>query len=306
MKKIIILKALFFLCNSIFTQNINLKGVVLNSQTNQPIIYAVVGLMKENRGVSTDEMGQFELENVNKQDTLLVSCVGFEKQVLSVSEYKEGKIRLMQVAFQLPVLTVKPQLSKNLIVNNFKSQEIKDYMTTKLNDTIAMTQMAQFFENPGEATWFVRELNLVRAKHFPSSENKAKFRLRFYGVDETGKPDGKDICEPILIDNKKNLIQLDITKSNLIIPPKGLFVAVEWIKIKENFIVLNIYKNEKLLKKDYSYKPFIGMTNSKYEMSNVYRLDYRGIWQKNNSYSEKTKFETMEYRKLAISLTLSN
>lgn len=306
MKKIIILNALCYLCNPIFTQNSNLKGVVLNSQTNEPIIYAVVGLMKENRGISTDEMGVFELEDVNNQDTLLVSCVGFEKKILPVSEYKEGKIRLIQVAFQLPVLTVKPQQSKNLIVNEFNAQDIKNFITTKLNDTVAMTQIAQFFENPKGATWFVRELNLVRAQHFPSSENKAKFRIRFYGVEENGKPDGKDICEPVLVDNKKKVINIDLTKSNLIIPPKGLFVAIEWIKIKGNFNLLNIYKDGVFLKKDYSYKPFIGMTLSKYEINSVYRLDYKGIWQENYKYSEKTKLETIEYRKLAISLKLSN
>ncbi len=306
MKKATFITALYFLSIPIFCQNRVLKGMVLNAQNNEPIPFAVVGLIQANKGVSTDEMGQFELENVDNQDTLIVSSLGFKKELIVVSDYKEGKIKLMPVVLELPIVTIKPRKSQKRVVNEFNVKDINHFLTTKMVDTTSMTQLAQYFENPKNATWFVRELKLVRSRYYGTSENdKVKFRLRFYGVDTVGKPDGKDLCEPILLISKKEkLIKLDMAKANLIIPSKGLFVAIEWLKVKENFHEFNYKTLDNKTGKDYNYKPSIGLNLLQNDENLIFRLDYRGVWHQYRYFFKKDG--EGKNRSLAISLTLSD
>ena len=311
MKAVIFLNVLWLISVQAVAQSVNLKGKVVNINTNEPVLYAAVGLINANKGVSTDETGQFELADADKGDTLVVSCVGFKRVLIPVKNVS-SVIQLTPSVLELPVVTVKPSKSKKLLLNEFKRNSIRLFYATQMNDTASMVQLAQYFENPGSATWFVSNLNIARGRYYPKANDKVKFRLRFYGIDEKGRPDVKDICESILLKDKNhNIIKVDLSKYNLIIPPKGLFVAIEWIKTNENFYEFEYLDSNNVKKSSYWYKPSIGMALPKFTNNTVFTLNYKGVWNESKNFNSKRYDSPKEinpngFRKLAISLEIHN
>jgi hypothetical protein len=314
MKKIIFISALCFFSIPLFTQNSTLRGTVVNSQNNEPVIYATVGLIKANKGVSTDEMGHFELENVDSNDTLLISCVGFKILKLPILQVKTEKIRLEQSIIQLKEITVKPKKSKTLLLNDFKSpKDIAVYMSYNKFDDFKQSQVAQHFENPDGTTWFIKEIKIGRkAKNSVYKKENARFRLRFYSIDTKGIPDGKDIYQPILVFDKSNdIIKVDVSDKKMVIPPTGLFVAIEWLKISENYqditFEMPVREADKIVgKKEYNrkyYTPILGMLKSfdKNEKCKVYALDYKNEWSLINC---NFQYKGWGAKNLAIGLTI--
>ena len=84
------LECLLFFCliaTQFFAQT-TIKSRVVNAQNTEGIAYAAVGLVKENIGISTDENGYFELISNEKDDSLMISCVGYLVVKISVSNLK--------------------------------------------------------------------------------------------------------------------------------------------------------------------------------------------------------------------------
>jgi CarboxypepD_reg-like domain len=314
MEKIIFISALCFFSIPLFSQNSTLKGTVVNSQNNEPVIYATVGLIKANKGVSTDEKGQFELENVDSHDTLLISCVGFKILKLPILKVKNERIRLEQSNIQLKEITVKPKKSKILKLNNFKStKDVGVYLSYNTTDDFNQSQMAQPFENPDGTTWFIKEIRIARmATNVKHKKETTKFRVRFYGIDNKGMPDGKDMYQPILVFDKSNdIIKVDVSDKKMGIPPSGLFVAIEWLKIAENYqditFEMPVRKGDKIVgRKEYNRKyftPIVGMLKSfeRNEKCNAYTLDYKNEWALFHCGSPVKEWGV---KNLAISLTI--
>ena len=66
---------LFFSLN-IFSQQI--RGVVFDDETNLPIEYVNVFLNKNNYGVFTNKNGEFFLKDIADNDSIYISCIGYE------------------------------------------------------------------------------------------------------------------------------------------------------------------------------------------------------------------------------------
>ena len=69
---------LLIFCTNLFGQDI--KGVVLDSITKEPLVYANVILQTQQIGVATNYKGVFQINNKNnlENDTLVVSHVGYK------------------------------------------------------------------------------------------------------------------------------------------------------------------------------------------------------------------------------------
>jgi hypothetical protein len=314
MKKIISISTLYFISLPLFSQNSTLKGTVVNSQNNEPIIYATVGLIKANKGVSTDEKGQFEIDNVDTNDTLLISCVGYKIWKLPILQVKTEKIMLEPSIIQLKEVTVKPKKSKTLKLNDYKSsKDIGVYASYNKTDNFNQCQMAQPFENPDGTTWFIKEIKIARrATNSIHKKEETRFRLRFYGIGKDGMPDGKDVYQPVLVFNKSDfIIKIDVSDNKMVIPLTGLFVAIEWLKIPENYqditFEMPVREGEKIVgKKQHSRKyftPIVGMLKSfnKNEKCKICTLDYKNEW---TFYHCGSPVKEWCVKNLAISLTI--
>src|SRR5690606_3978140 len=63
----------------------NIKGTV-NSINGGVVEYAVLQLKNSDKSAYTNEMGQFYIKEINRTDTLTVSCFGFESSEIAMSD----------------------------------------------------------------------------------------------------------------------------------------------------------------------------------------------------------------------------
>ena len=303
MKKTTLISILYFFSIPLFCQNLTLKGTVINAQNNEPISFAAVGLVQANKGISTDEHGVFQLEDVDTKDSLLVSCVGYKRFMAAVKDVKTD-IKLTPSVIELPTVTIKPLKKKELVLNDFSKKDKGYYRSTKLSE---MSQLAQVFENPDGGTWFVKSIKLAQLQWlFLIPKQPSVFKIRFYSVDEKGKPSGIDLCPAELVKSDGSHIEtIYFSEEGLQIPKNGLAIAIEWIKTGNNKYLRKYSEKDKNGKKykreEWHYAPEIGMIKSS-DTRTVFKLNYRNEW----VYDEPLFEKGFKYEKLKLALTLSN
>jgi CarboxypepD_reg-like domain len=276
----------FFSINLLSQSTKDLKGKIIDSKTKEAIPYASVGLIGANEGISSDEKGAFSFTNVHVKDTLIVSCVGYINVKIAVSDFK-SVVELTPIIIELKTLTINPKKSKTIDINGFGKKNMGYDIG---NNVIKLMQIAQFIENPDGKTWYLKEIKIGRRKKTYLGKNqKTQFKVRFYGVDSIGKPNSKDIFESLIVKNEADrVIKINIENKKLVLPRNGLFIAIEWIKIPENYIdetyrtsvIRNGVDVGKETHTDRFYTPMISARKpyEKEKNCRVYELDYKGIW----------------------------
>ena len=85
MKKISILFMLLLGITSLYAQQFNITGTVIDKKLNEPIIGATVQVKGTNNGTVTNLDGEFALKNVAKGSVLNVSYIGYVTQSISLN-----------------------------------------------------------------------------------------------------------------------------------------------------------------------------------------------------------------------------
>ena len=86
MKSNFLLIAFLFLSFMVFGQNLEIKGTVLEADTNSPLPGVNVILKNTTNGVTTDFDGIFSISNIKVGDVLVFSFIGFETKELTVMD----------------------------------------------------------------------------------------------------------------------------------------------------------------------------------------------------------------------------
>ncbi|RPD45653.1 carboxypeptidase-like regulatory domain-containing protein [Hymenobacter sediminis] len=68
-----------------------IEGRILNSQTSEPVPFATLGVPGRGIGTVADEQGRYLLRLPSLTDTLIVTCVGFDRQVVLPSTLTAGQ-----------------------------------------------------------------------------------------------------------------------------------------------------------------------------------------------------------------------
>lgn len=85
MKKISILFMLLLGITTLYAQQLNITGTVIDKKLNEPIIGATVQVKGTNNGSITDMEGKFSLKNVSKGGILTVSYIGYTTQSIPLN-----------------------------------------------------------------------------------------------------------------------------------------------------------------------------------------------------------------------------
>jgi hypothetical protein len=84
-----------------------LNATVLDSSNQQPIPYATVQLNE--KGVITNEDGNFRFtldETIKETDSIIISCIGYERMAKPLSQFKTARISLIPRAIELKEVIV--------------------------------------------------------------------------------------------------------------------------------------------------------------------------------------------------------
>ncbi|GAB3737519.1 hypothetical protein GCM10027594_18240 [Hymenobacter agri] len=234
--------ALFLLAIVPFAQaqKAEIKGVIVDKDTKEPLPFTSVGLKNEQIGALSNEHGQFIVPapTQNTADSLIVVALGYGRRAVLV---KRGvavaslTIELPKRAVALSNVTVKAGKVKNLGLGS-RSDDPGEGMIQGLPGS----QYAFFVKNEKK-----KRLGNVRTVSFYIGENgfpREPFRVRLYKADGNYNAPNTDLLtENVVVSAPQGgqWYTVDLTPYNIIAPEEGFFVAMEWVVSGDKFFTTN-------------------------------------------------------------------
>ena len=234
--------ALFFVAivPSASAQKAEIKGVIVDKDTKEPLHFTSIGLKNEQIGALSNEHGQFVVQapTQNTADSLVVVALGYGRRAVLV---KRGvavaslTIELPKRAVALGNVTVKAGKIKNLGLGS-RSDDPGEGMIQGLPGS----QYAFFVKNEKK-----KRLGNVRTVSFYIGENgfpREPFRVRLYKADGNYNAPNTDLLtENVVVSAPQGgqWYTVDLTPYNIIAPEEGFFVAMEWVVSGDKFFTTN-------------------------------------------------------------------
>ena len=238
----ILLIALFSFTTATFgwAQQVQIKGVIVDKDTKEPLPFTSIGLKNEQVGALSNEHGQFVVPapTQNTADSLVVVALGYGRRAVLV---KRGvavaslTIELPKRAVALGNVTVKAGKIKNLGLGS-RSDDPGEGMIQGLPGS----QYAFFVKNEKK-----KRLGNVRTVSFYIGENgfpREPFRVRLYKADGNYNAPNTDLLtENVVVSAPQGgqWYTVDLTPYNIIAPEEGFFVAMEWVVSGDKFFTTN-------------------------------------------------------------------
>lgn len=238
-----ILLFLLLLPQVVISQNISLSGYVKND-TGNALNYVNVVSFKKTIGTSTDDNGFFTI-TVDRNDSIKFSHIAYISRVIAADNFNSDTIVLKESYKNLQGVIVKGSSSNNnLKVGLFNKNHKSGFKLVPGN------QVAVFIDNPKSKSARIKSITFEVKS---GGECRSVLRLRLLKHSTNNFAPGQDLLtDNYLIDNTKLLKQntVDISKSNVYLPPEGIFVVVEWIGSelncdKKSFPILGANTNTK-------------------------------------------------------------
>lgn len=244
-------------------------GEVVDTKNNQKIAYATIGLIKENTGINADEQGRFQLVSKKiKQDTLIISSVGYETLKIAVDQLPiDGRYLMKDKKKELDNIVVL-QTSTKTTLDRFKTCGSSFYLSNGY-----ISEIAKRFTMP------VKHAYIDKIEICKSADN-AIFRLRIYSMDSISKRPLYDLSDTIIeIKSLRRNVEVDLSAYKIFVPDKDFFVAIEWLKIPYNLSQEKI-KMKGVEKVRDKYSPYLSFPYEKYTKGDMPQTENR-LWQRN-------------------------
>lgn len=292
MKKAVLL--LFLVSCSITAQ---IKGVVKDSVTGNPISYVNIWVENENVGTTSEENGEFTINTTEKSKSLIFSALGFEKKITKVSN--GFTVNLKPTAYQLDEVVVLAQRRETKEIEIGKTKNV----IRQAFDNGPRIDTKFFPYNPAyKKTKFIKQVVIST----DSKIDKAIIKIHFYSVDADGFP-GKELLEKdyiVSVDKGIKKTFFNVTEFNLRMPKNGIFVGFEKLSIEKN-------KTERTITDQATNKTFIQKTYSPFVLYNHVEKDFLftysgGKWNKKTKQNNRGIVEKMMIDEPAINLILTN
>ncbi|MDO9511908.1 MAG: carboxypeptidase-like regulatory domain-containing protein [Bacteroidales bacterium] len=167
--------SLIFICLTLtlFGQNqssrINVQGRILYKETNEPIPYVNILNYRLQNGTISDMKGYFQIFVPNAHDSLIISCIGYKKQIIPLSEkkafytiYLEQNIQLLNaVTITAPDYSYLYDLLMECKKNaSFENRTTKAYYEIKSYSGDTQIELLESFFNADLKGYDLSELEL--------------------------------------------------------------------------------------------------------------------------------------------------
>lgn len=236
MKKFRLLKQyviVFILLLSVTGNSQVLSGIVTDSTTKLPIHLANVTFIEKDKGTYTTQDGKFDLK-VDNENQILISSIGYESQILDISQIKDFKqilsVRLIPSTEKLTEVFITAKKSKYT-----SSRTLGKPKKLKVRTTLPFGyEFASLIKNSKNKKGIVEEvvLNLNKSKDY---DYLATYNIKFYEYNPiTKQPDQWVYHENLIVrpENKTYKLVIDLTDLNISFPENGICVGVEIVNDK--------------------------------------------------------------------------
>jgi hypothetical protein len=286
----------YFISVDLFSQT---EGYIIDIKTNNPVPFANIWVENENTGTTSDKEGVFYFKDDQNNKFLIITSIGYEKHRVKVDS-STPKIFLVPITYMIPEVLVTPIKKKELKVNPYRKSQIHQY-TAPTTPQI----FARFFPFQNDYRNF-RFIKAIRIETL--SKTESIINLRFFKVNQDGQP-GNDLFYGNLIINikkgRRNTIITNFNNTNIQFPTEGLFVAIEYIIVKENEYEYEYFdKESKKKNKVLGYMPMIGTIKT--ETSSNSWVFRNGKWEKDLGKSDDELADETKNHFIAMELTLTN
>lgn len=288
------MKPLIFLFLFTISVKAQVKGVVLDSITKQPIAYAAVAIENTTTGVNTEPDGSFELPETGTHKNLIVSLLGYQTKKVSISNCKT--IFLAPTVNSIETVVIQSKLATSEITVG----ELKKSNYGFGNGGFASIYAKKIVSNPEiEKHPFIKDFTFITR----SSIKNAKINVIFYEIDDNGNASNCYLEQEITVTVKKGKHKntVNVSEYNIKIPSNGLFIGFRTLIIEANKYKYNYTKEgEKNSFKGVLYEPSI----------QGFKSENANVWMLSNNKTKLMDFSNSKHYKkpieLAIKLTLTN
>ncbi|WP_130734821.1 carboxypeptidase-like regulatory domain-containing protein [Flavobacterium sp. J27] len=285
---------LFFLffCHCIcFAQ---IKGIVKDSISSEPIPFVNIWVENEEIGTTSDLDGSFSLHIKDINKNLIFSALGFHKKMIPAKQSEVVFLKATVIELNEVVLLNKKE-TKSIEIGKTPNAILQTFDNGPKIE-------AKFFpyKESYKKTPFIKTVSIQT----DSKIEEATLKIHFYEVTEEGAPGKELLQKDFLVKIKKGILKnkIDISTYNLTISQKGIYVAYEKLMIESNALERkNIDPYTKKEKKQKTYYPHV--LYNYVERESVYSF-YGGKW--NKKVNEQEPQEKLTIFEPAINLTLTN
>jgi hypothetical protein len=231
----------FFLLG--FYTSAQIRGVVKDSISGEPIPYVNIWVENETIGTTSDVNGSFSLD-IKEEKVLVFSALGFE--IKRVSSKKEIIVLTPKIFELNEVVIDRPKFKKEIeIGENIQKKSIR---ITAIFSNLKGRYFP--FQESYKETKFIKKVKIFTKSNIAA----AKFKLRVLGVNKLGYPGNDLIDEEIIItvEKGKNENVINFEKYNFVFPENGIFIVFETLFLEEN---KSFYNQPNKKSKAVSYEP---------------------------------------------------
>jgi len=214
-------KFFFFLLS--LSLSAQIKGVVKDSISGEPIPYVNIWVENEAIGTTSETDGSFSLE-IKGEKILVFSALGYEtKRITSKVQTVVLKPKVLELK---EVIVEQPKFKKEIEIGNLETSGFRIGLGN-INSAVYFKPENEIKEHP-----FLKELVFLTK----SNLEKAKIRVRILSVNEDHSPGESLLDEGIIVIVKKGKTKnkLDLSNHRFKVPNSGFFISFEKLLIEEN------------------------------------------------------------------------
>lgn len=207
-----------------------ISGQVISKPGNIPVPFATVTTQDHQWGINATEEGKFkfDLGLLAKEDTLVVTSVGYYESRIPYRQLREGVMVTLQVhTIQLAEVEIRRTGKKKDIWLGASQQDTHSSVGQISYNSIQ--ELALYVPNYIQNEGFINKVGFWISG---LGKPKTPFRVRIY-KNENGMP-GEDLLNQSLIvkaKRGKGWFNVDVSDYDIPFPADGFFVAMEWIVV---------------------------------------------------------------------------
>ncbi len=279
----------FLLANfSLFSQ---IKGKITDEK-NQPIPFVNIWVENENIGTTSEENGEFIINESDKNKNLIFSALGFDKKIIKAIDNLQVVLKPSEIQLD-EVVVVKKFLSKEIEIGKVKDKVLQAFDNGPKIDIKFFPYLEKY-----KKTKFINKISVFT----DSKIENATIKIHFYKIDKNGFPADELLQKDLIVSVKKGTIKntFNLEKLNLIMPKDGVFVGFEKLLIEKNKTQKTVINPiTKITKIQTSYAPLLMIYRIEKPFTFVF---YGGKWNKETSENG----DNLMISEPAINLILSN
>ena len=214
---------LSYLFNLSFAQE-TIQGIVIDSDTKEPVPFVNIGITRSMTGTVSDENGQYQLRIPSLMDVVAFSSIGYQTENIEAGKLIEnGEINLRPKPYDIPTIELNATGFPEEVTLGAKLEEQGHsigFGSSELGTEIG-------------ARIRIDKETYIKSAHFPinhASGDSLLFRVNLY--DFQNEKAGENLLPQNVIISavqKKGMIDVDLSEFNLI-TANDVLLSLEWIK----------------------------------------------------------------------------